>query len=190
MSHLRRSILFRAFHALTGVAINFRPFGLDNHSLALLMCVCAAILASALIAGGAQRQRRKPAQRTAAPAVDYSRFSHATKKHQAGCNTCHKAPTENWKKVRDFPDVADYPGHEACVSCHRPQFFKGARPVICSNCHTTVSPRNDLRFAFRNPLVPRQFVIEFPHDKHQDVIAALLRELRPEPQPPFPACFV
>jgi LSD1 subclass zinc finger protein len=137
----------------------------------------------------AQKQRRRtpaasrPVNRSGT--IDYSRFSHATKKHQADCNTCHKAPTENWKKVRGFPDVADYPGHEACVSCHRPQFFKGARPVICSICHTSVSPRNDVRFAFRNPVVPGQFVIEFPHDKHQDVIAGLLRELRAEPQPRF-----
>ncbi|MEO8435923.1 MAG: cytochrome c3 family protein [Pyrinomonadaceae bacterium] len=131
--------------------------------------------------GGVVSGQRRPARRVASPqpprrSVDYSKFSHATAKHQGACNTCHKVPTENWKKARDFPDVADYPGHDACVSCHRPQFFKGAKPVICSVCHTKVSPRDDVRFAFRNPVSPRQFLIEFPHDKHQDVIARIFRQ--------------
>jgi len=135
------------------------------------------VLVLGLIALGSQK-RHRPARKTTATvkaaAVNYSRFSHSTKKHQGECNTCHKVPTGNWKKVRDYPDVADYPSHDACVSCHRPQFFKGAKPVICSICHSKVSPRDDARFAFRNSATPRQFLIEFPHDKHQDVIARLL----------------
>lgn len=121
-----------------------------------------------------KRRRRPPVKRppaAARPGIDYSRFSHATEKHRGTCNTCHRIPTDNWKKVRDFPDVTDYPGHSACVSCHRQQFFKGAKPVICAVCHSKTSPRDDARLAFQNPLVPRQFLIEFPHDKHQDVIA-------------------
>jgi hypothetical protein len=59
------------------------------------------------------------------------------------------------------------------VSCHRPQFFRGARPPICSVCHSKTSPREDARFAFRNPALKLQFAIDFPHDKHQDVIAML-----------------
>jgi hypothetical protein len=105
------------------------------------------------------------------PAIDYSKFSHATPKHQAACDSCHKVPTKDWTKVSAFPDVTDYPGHDACVSCHRPQFFKGARPPICSVCHSKTSPRDDARFAFRNPATKLQFDTEFPHDKHQDVIA-------------------
>jgi len=137
----------------------------------------------------AQRQRRRtpanPRAVTRPATVDYSRFSHSTKKHQGACNTCHKVPTDNWKKVRDFPDVADYPGHDACVSCHRPQFFRGAKPVICSVCHSKVSPRDDLRFAFHNPAAPRQFLIEFPHDKHQDVIARMFQRFPAEERPRF-----
>jgi len=116
--------------------------------------------------------RRPGASRaTQAKAIDYSKFSHATTKHQAACSTCHKLPSRNWQKVRDYPDVIDYPGHDACVSCHRPQFFRSAKPRICAVCHAKTSPRDDVRFAFRNPARPRQFTIEFPHDKHQDVIA-------------------
>lgn len=105
--------------------------------------------------------------------IDYSKFSHSTKKHQAECKTCHVVPTKDWTKVSKFPDVVDYPDHAACVSCHRPQFFRGARPPICSVCHTKTSPRDEARFAFRNPASRLQFTIEFPHDKHQDVIARL-----------------
>jgi len=157
-----------------------------------ILVVCASVLlytASCVLASSVEAQRSKPRRapttRSSSTAIDYSRFSHATKKHQVACNTCHKVPTDNWKKVRDYPDVADFPGHDACVSCHRAQFFKGAKPTICTDCHTRVSPRDDARFAFRNPGGARQFLIEFPHDKHQDVIARLFRESRFEPRPLF-----
>lgn len=132
-----------------------------------------------------RRQIRPAAQRK--PAIDYSKFSHVTEKHKQDCNTCHKVPTSNWQQVGDFPDVTDYPDHDACVSCHRRQFFQGARPVICTVCHSKVSPRDDARFAFRNPVAMRQFTIEFPHDKHQDVIAQLRRALEPEKRVEFRA---
>jgi len=140
--------------------------------------------------GGADAQRRgtRPPNARTAPrpaSVDYSRFFHATKKHQQACNTCHKVPTSNWRTARNYPDIADYPGHDACVSCHRPQFFKGARPPICSVCHSKVSPKDEARFAFRNPLSGRQFTVEFPHDKHQDVIAKLFRAFPIERRPRF-----
>lgn len=102
--------------------------------------------------------------------IDYTKFSHATKKHQAECKTCHVAPSKTWSK---YPDIVDYPDHAACVNCHRAQFFKGARPPICSVCHSKTSPRDDVRYEFRKPATRLQFTIEFPHDKHQDVIARL-----------------
>ena len=105
--------------------------------------------------------------------IDYTKFSHSTPKHQAACNTCHKFPSKDWTKISSFPDVTDYPSHDACVSCHRPQFFRGVRPPICSVCHSKTSPRDEVRYAFRNPAAKLQFAIEFPHDKHQDAIALL-----------------
>ena len=131
-------------------------------------------------AAGQRRGSRRPAQpqATRRPSIDYSKFSHATKEHKEACKTCHKVPTPNWRKAGDFPDVADFPDHDACVRCHRAQFFKGAQPVICRVCHTKSSPRDDERLGFRNPSRPQQFTIEFPHDKHQDVIATL----RPGPK--------
>jgi len=139
-------------------------------SLAILLLLFATV-------ADGQRRRVRKSVAPANPRIDYSQFLHSTPKHQAACNTCHLAPTENWRKVRAFPDVADYPGHAACVGCHRPQFFRTAKPVICSVCHAKVSPRDDVRFAFSEPSTPRQFVIELPHDKHQDVIARVLRQL-------------
>jgi hypothetical protein len=112
-------------------------------------------------------------------AVDYTKFSHSTPKHKANCNTCHKPPTKNWTKASSFPDISDFPDHDACVSCHRAQFFRGQRPPICTVCHLKTSPRDDARYAFRKPASSLQFVIEFPHDRHQDVIA--LRQQNPWP---------
>lgn len=128
--------------------------------------------------GGASGQRRGARKAATSPSpkkgtIDYSRFSHATREHNEACKSCHKLPTANSVKIRGFPDVADFPDHDACVRCHRPQFFKGVQPIICTDCHTKSSPRNDERWGFRNPKRPQQFTIEFPHDKHQDVIASL-----------------
>jgi hypothetical protein len=132
---------------------------------------------SGIAEGSGQRPRRRIPSgiQTRSARIDYSQFLHSTKQHQAACVTCHKIPTSNSLKVRGYPDVADYPGHDACVSCHRPQFFRGAKPPICSVCHPKVSPSDDIRFAYRNPAGKRQFQIDFPHDKHQDVIARLLK---------------
>jgi hypothetical protein len=142
------------------------------------LCLCALVVLifavglGTPISGQRQTRRLPPSPRPRPAPVDYSKFSHSTKKHQAACDTCHKVPTQGWQKTSSFPDITDYPGHEACVSCHRSQFFKGDRPVICSGCHTKTSPRDEARLLFRNPKTNSQFLIEFPHDRHQDVIAS------------------
>ena len=140
-------------------------------------------------AGEPQRGRaaRRRAPRAPRPRADYSSFSHRTPQHrQRSCDSCHQSPTANWASVREreaaFPDVTDYPVHASCIDCHRRQFFSGARPTICSVCHTVVSPRGAARHPFRNPeeLFARSakkrraasdFVVNFPHDRHQDVMA-------------------
>jgi len=152
----------------------------------ILVCVGVAALASA------QTRRRprtsRPATQTQAPrgsAAKYSAFLHSSDKHKSlTCNECHKVPT-GWAAKRDFPDVADFPDHDACVRCHRQQFFTrqsmiGTGPAICTACHVRAAPREDMRFAFGKPnnsnqqakaKDERQFTIEFPHDQHQNVIA-------------------
>jgi hypothetical protein len=139
-----------------------------NQKPRTLIWLLAATLSS-LFTFTSYGQQKRPAP------IDYSKFSHSTKKHQTACDSCHKIPSSNWQKVSTFPDINDYPGHDACVSCHRSQFFKGARPPICSVCHNKTSPRDEARYAFRNPAAKLQFTIEFPHDRHQDVIALLHR---------------
>jgi hypothetical protein len=147
---------------------------------------------AAIVAGQTRRGSRttKPATQTR-PArgtpAKYSAFLHSSDKHKSlACNACHKIPTV-WNAKRDFPDVADFPGHDACVRCHRPQFFSrpamsGTGPVVCTICHLRAAPREAARFAFGKPNAgeqsakakdERQFTIEFPHDKHQNVIARL-----------------
>ena len=164
----------------------------------LLLLASAAFVCPRLAAGAAgaraepdpQRQRRGRARRPATPArpaADYTKFSHATAQHrQEACDSCHKAPSANWPQARPkdaaFPDITDYPEHASCLNCHRQQFFRGARPAICSVCHTAVSPRASARFPFENPADAyaksekakgrhSEFSINFPHDRHQDVMA-------------------
>jgi Class III cytochrome C family len=149
------------------------PNRLFQPALALLLLMMGLVFSVEALAQKRTTNRRKvtPARRIAA--IDYTRFSHSTKQHQENCKSCHQAPTPNWKKASSFPDVVDFPGHDSCVRCHRQQFFKGAQPPICTVCHTKVSPRHDARFSFPNSRRPEQFQIDFPHDKHQDVIASL-----------------
>ena len=163
-------------------------------TLTLPLLLAAALVASVCVrvssaTGGPQRRRTTtrrsaPAQR---PRVDYTRFSHTTAAHRKdSCASCHQNPSANWPQARErdaaFPDITDYPEHESCLSCHRQQFFRGARPAICAVCHSVVSPRNGARFPFANPAESfarsekgkkeaSEFGINFPHDIHQDVMA-------------------
>lgn len=117
---------------------------------------------------------------------NYKEFPHNAKAHQIECSSCHKFPSDNWNKVRTgtdaFPDATEYPRHESCLKCHMQQFFKGAKPNICSICHTNPSPRDSTRHPFPNPreiydaspkgkTATSDFVVGFPHDKHIDIVA-------------------
>jgi hypothetical protein len=140
----------------------------------------------------AQKRRRNQPRPTQPqkPRVDYSKFSHRTHvtDQKLACDSCHKFPSKNWKEVRKgddaFPDVTDFPEHQACLQCHRTQFFARERPapVICSNCHVAVTPRNTARYPFPSLGAPflatradfvSEFKVAFPHDKHVDVVGGL-----------------
>lgn len=165
-------------------------------TLALLLAAALAGVVSAWVlsaAAAAEPQRRRGSTQRRAPArsprprVDYTKFTHSTPAHRKdSCASCHQSPSDNWSQVRErdtaFPDITDYPEHDSCLSCHRQQFFRGARPAICTVCHTIVSPRSGARHPFANPAAAfarsekgrtetSEFVINFPHDLHQDVMA-------------------
>uniref|UniRef100_UPI003216D2D7 cytochrome c3 family protein n=1 Tax=uncultured Arthrobacter sp. TaxID=114050 RepID=UPI003216D2D7 len=118
----------------------------------------------------------------------YSQFDHSTKQHRADCASCHKFPSKNWNKVRTgdaaFPDITEYPSHNSCVKCHAQQFFRGARPMICSICHTAASPRGAPRHPFPNPreifdrsakgkTAVSDFAIRFPHETHIEIVSSI-----------------
>lgn len=119
--------------------------------------------------GQTGRRARRPA-RNAKPRVDYSRFNHNRPEHrQRSCDSCHIvwAIEEKTRELTsDALDITDFPEHESCLDCHRQQFFRGARPVICSNCHNVVSPRSDSRFVFPKKNAASQFDNVFPHASH------------------------
>jgi hypothetical protein len=155
---------------------------LSNVTLWVLIC-CAVVLT---IAASPQRRRTAIASE---PRIDYSRFSHLTDQHRAVCSSCHAFPSKNWKAVRKsddaFPDVTEYPEHQACLSCHRQQFFARERPVprICSNCHVRATPIETSRYpfpslgeVFLSTVKARDFIsdfhVQFPHEKHADADCA------------------
>ncbi|HEU4769985.1 MAG TPA: cytochrome c3 family protein [Pyrinomonadaceae bacterium] len=136
------------------------------------------------------RSRGRPPASRQKPRVNYAEFSHTTHvtKEKMACDACHKFPTANWKEVRKgdaaYADVAEFPEHAACLDCHRQQFFARQRPapVICSNCHVAVTPRNTARFLFpslgdvTDASQPRrdsvsEFAVHFPHETHLEVVS-------------------
>ena len=139
-------------------------------------------------------KRVSPATAQKKPQADYSRFFHHTHVVQTklSCESCHKFPSKNWKDVHKgdegFPDLTEYPEHKDCLACHRQQFFARERPVprICSNCHVNATPADTSRYPFpslgekfTSSAKARDFIsdfrVQFPHDKHLDVISTRLR---------------
>lgn len=165
-----------------------------------------------------QRPRAQTPQAPPKPKVDYTKFSHTTHvvTQKLACNSCHKVPSKNFKNVRKgdaaFPDVTEFPEHSSCLNCHKQQFFARERPapLICSNCHTAVTPKDTARWLFPSlgdltdpKLKRREFVSEFsvgfPHDKHIDVVGMILnrrqlftnvsfQEKKPAPPKSCPVC--
>jgi hypothetical protein len=166
--------------------------------LALFLLSAAVILfgthvATNNAAAQATAQRRRPVRRRPrssgqrAPAIDYTKFSHATKGHYENCAECHitetpgpdgaKGPKTITKdRLGPFtltkPDLREYPDHPSCTECHRQQFFhgpfRGPAPAICADCHTAAQPRNGARFPFPKPPQQQasQFADQFPHANH------------------------
>jgi len=185
------------------------------------------VVAEGSLTAGAAPQKRPQQRRIQRPKtppkpkIDYAKFSHQTHvvAQKLACSSCHKVPSKNWKEMRKgdaaFADVTDFPEHSSCLNCHRPQFFARERPapIICSNCHLAVTPRDTARWLFPSlgdvidPLKKRrefvsEFGVGFPHDKHIDVVGlnspaprdrasfvnALFQTKKPAPPKSCPVC--
>jgi hypothetical protein len=189
-------------HRAAKLSITF-AVALAGSALALSRPSSSSAAASAASAAaprrGTQTQRRRA---TPAPRADYTRFRHETQAHRQACDSCHKFPSSNWKEARAgqeaFEDVTEYPEHASCVGCHRPQFFarERPRPKVCSVCHVAVTPRDQTRKFFPNPVerfrasqwgpdFESDFRVRFPHDKHADLFGMNAR-----PRPDARALFV
>lgn len=104
------------------------------------------------------------------------RFSHATAAHKKkDCNSCHTVPTGNWPAARGYPDVANFPSHAACFACHQRDIFSGNRPAFCGTCHVSAGPSRAPMLAFPVRTRSQEFSTVFPHNVHQDIIAASRR---------------
>lgn len=152
--------------------------------ISILICGVAVT-----VAASSQRPRSKPR-------VDYTRFSHVTEQHRAACSSCHTFPSKNWKQARKgddaFPDVTEYPEHQACLSCHRQQFFARERPVprICSNCHVKATPDDTSRYPFQTRELISEFRVGFPHDKHADTACTDCHQMQPKRPMTHANCFI
>jgi len=143
MNGPRKSFVSLSYKHLAPPALN--KFALFRFLVAAALMVAGNILVLTSLSAQPRRRQRPapPISQTQAPrasAAKYSAFLHSSEKHKSlSCNACHKIPTE-WNAKRTFPDVADFPDHDACVRCHRQQFFTaqafaGTGPAICTVCH-------------------------------------------------------
>ena len=190
--------------------------------VALTLSIVAVNLAAQAAPQKRNSQRRRPhnPKTPVQPKVDYTKFSHTTHvvNQKLACSSCHKVPSKNWNVMRKgdagFQDVADFPEHSSCLTCHKEQFFARERPApsICSNCHIAVTPKDTARWLFpslgdlTDPKLKRrefvsEFAVGFPHDKHIDVVGVNLMppspfgrglgeglsRRKPSPPPPLPA---
>jgi hypothetical protein len=136
------------------------------------------------------RRRRPRAQAPAKPARDYSLFTHASHRKDSNgkelaCSSCHTIPSpaepDKIAAATDPRIDMGYPYHDSCLRCHlhRQQFYRGNFPVICTVCHTRVSPRlssRDVYPQFPSPkrgsdITSREFPGYFPHGLHQSLMA-------------------
>lgn len=178
------SLLTQLRRGLVSVAINIRL----RWSRCVVWTARAVTMALILVVAANSNSLQMSTPRNS-KRIDYSKFSHHAHAAQQklACDSCHKFPTKNWNEVRKadaaFPDVAEFPEHSSCLDCHRKQFFARERPApaICSTCHVKVTPRDTTRFLFpslgdisdalkQKKDVVTEFAINFPHDKHIDVV--------------------
>lgn len=143
------------------------------------------------IAGAQTRQRqgrqRPPIKAPAKNERDYSLFKHEDHRkelngRELACSSCHtiaSPQTPDRIAAATKPSVAlGFPYHDSCLRCHQRQFYRGNFPVICTVCHTRVSPRLTARDVYpqfpgprQSQVITREFPGYFPHGLHQSLMA-------------------
>ncbi len=101
-------------------------------------------------------------------AKDRASFPHDGKKHrEMNCSDCHSVS-------RAQPDVRDFPGHKACISCHNFAEMVFTKPIFCAICHNgrPVSKTQPALFGFPKPAVPTDFGMGFSHVSHRKTLPA------------------
>lgn len=156
--------------------------------LAALLCAAVDVALFALLGPARVIEGSSLEDEAATGQARYSKFSHDIAAHKVDCSKCHTFPSKNWKAVRPaesaFADITEYPSHASCINCHRQQFFRGARPQICTICHANPGPRNSTRHPFPNPRekfdaspkgkdAESEFDINFPHETHIEIVSQL-----------------
>ena len=135
-------------------------------TIGVVLWACAVLVT---VNGAQRRQRgRRTPVRTVATNNPYSTFTHLThgpdspdtRTKLLKCGDCHTSPSPN-EVNRTAAGLADplqrHLYHDACFSCHERQVFRGARPAICTICHTRVSPRATARDVYEWRFVSAKF---------------------------------
>ena len=92
------------------------------------------------------------------PGLDYSNFKHTSQRHASlSCTACHDRTADNSATPR-------FPGHKACIDCHRSQFLPPNLPM-CAICHSGVNGANPPLNAFPTRFKER-FNSKFDHAQH------------------------
>ena len=120
----------------------------------------------------AQRRRPRRTPRAASVSIDTSKYSTLTH-HTHGpdgqdarakllkCSDCHTVPSAGEAIVAVDAKLADplkrHPYHDNCFGCHEREIYRGARPAICSVCHSRVSPRATSRDIYEWKFITANF---------------------------------
>jgi hypothetical protein len=117
----------------------------------------------------AQTQRKEPAQAQPQPTAasktpDFLIHAFHKEKFDGNlqCNLCHTAKTQGSVEL-------ERPGHEQCEACHKDDFEKELKQVVCAQCHQTFPPQGESDLLpFPRYKNTRALLFQFSHASHVD----------------------
>ena len=101
-------------------------------------------------------------------------FPHGKPEHKKlDCSKCHSVSAAK-------PEVEDFPGHRACISCHNfaAMVFSPKPVAFCAICHEgrAISKARPALFKFPGPKPASDFGIDFSHVNHLKPLPAALAD--------------